>query len=114
MIISIGCSGRFLSPSNKEVGTQIDISSSKMHSRLVVIRPSLFDPVMNNRPSLVSNKKCQRIGVDDLAGMIFAKSCNLDSSAVLEIEIVIVPVFLKAPGKSLFYGSLQKEETKHT
>ena len=39
--------------------------------------------------------------MDDLAGMIFAKSCNLDSSAVLEIEIVIVPVFLKAPGKSL-------------
>ena len=37
--------------------------------------------------------------MDDLAGMIFAKSCNLDSSAVLEIEIVIVPVFLKAPGK---------------
>ena len=51
--------------------------------------------------------------MDDLAGMIFAKSCNLDSSAVLEIEIVIVPVFLKEPGKSLFYGSLQKEETKH-
>ena len=51
--------------------------------------------------------------MDDLAGMIFAKSCNLDRSAVLEIEIVIVPVFLKAPGKSLFYGSLQKEETKH-
>ena len=41
--------------------------------------------------------------MDDLAGMIFAKSCNLDSSAVLEIEMVRVPVFVEARGGSVFY-----------